>query len=81
MHHQFEYRWMGDELLRLLPATLLEKTMEMTARQPVVATDLARLHALGNALDEGFDTAVWVDADTLVLRPASQITCISEVAE
>ncbi len=63
---EFDYRWLGDELLDRLAPELLEKTR----RQPVVATDLARLIVLEEALTEGYARVVWVDADVLVLDPA-----------
>lgn len=63
----YHYRFEDDTLLARLPADLRERTR----RQPVIATDLARLAALQAALDEGFDPVVWLDADTLVLCPAA----------
>lgn len=65
----FEYRWLGDELLTVVPEQILLKT----GTQRVVATDLARLIVLENALSEGFDRVTWVDADVLVLA-ARQLT-------
>ncbi len=59
----FDYRWFGDELFDRLPEHLRCKLTD----QPVVASDLARLIVLEEALAEGFDRAVWVDADVLVL--------------
>lgn len=63
--HSYEYRWLGDEIFAALPMRLQPKLRE----QPVVASDLARLIALQQALAEGFDRVVWVDADVLVLEP------------
>ena len=56
---------MGDELFDLLEPELLEKTHGQT----VVATDLARLLALSAVLNEGFERAVWIDADVLIVNP------------
>lgn len=61
----FDYRFLGDELFDALPQDLLMKTRT----QLVVASDLARLIALRSALDEGYQTAVWCDADFLVFKP------------
>lgn len=60
----FEYRWIGDEIFDVLPAALLEKIQH----RPVICSDLARLYALSNALREGYQTAVWCDADFLVIN-------------
>ena len=61
----FEYRFLGDELLDLLPQDLRIKTRT----QPVVASDLARLKALKVALSEGYQTVIWCDADFLIFSP------------
>ncbi|MDH3946090.1 MAG: hypothetical protein OET45_05420 [Chromatiales bacterium] len=58
---------MGDELFDCLPATLLEKTQH----QRVIATDLARLLALKNALKSGYETVIWIDADFLIFNPSA----------
>jgi hypothetical protein len=63
--YDYEYRFMGDELFECLPDSLREKTR----RQPVVATDLARLRVLQQALAKGYERVVWMDADFLVFRP------------
>lgn len=62
-----EYRFMGDELFDSVPESIREKTRS----QPVIATDLARLHTLRNALNTGYDTVVWMDADVLILEPSA----------
>jgi len=62
----FDYRWMGDELFERLPTALAQKF----ADQRVVASDLARLIVLQEALAEGFERALWLDADVLVVDPA-----------
>ena len=63
--HGYDYRWMGDEIFDPINDSLLAKTRN----QRVVATDLARLYALESALAEGFERAIWVDADVLVIAP------------
>ena len=64
--HGFDYRFIGDELFDGLDADLRART----AAQPVIASDLARLEHLQRALDEGYDCAVWCDADFLVFDAA-----------
>ena len=61
----YEYRFMGDELFDSVPASLLEKSRY----QRVIATDLARLSVLQKALNRGYETAVWMDADFLIFNP------------
>ena len=61
----FDYRYLGDELFDPIPDRLRERVRE----QPVVASDLARLLALRNALEDGHDAAVWCDADFLIFSP------------
>ncbi len=63
--HQFDYRWVGDECFSSLPADLWQKTRE----QLVIASDLARLYLLQRALEEGYHSVVWCDADFLVINP------------
>lgn len=62
--HAFEYSFCGDELFRRLPPMLREKLRD----QPVVATDLARLLWIRECLQNGYDRAIWCDADLLVFR-------------
>ncbi len=66
---QFDYQFMGDELFDGVPADLMEKTKE----QRVIATDLARLMVLKNALGKGYETVVWLDADFLIFDPRNFI--------
>ena len=61
----YDYRFLDDALFESLPEDLRNKT----ARQPVIAADLARLRALKQGLDEGFATVIWCDADLLVFDP------------
>lgn len=62
----FDYRWIGDELFDRLPIEVAQKV----AGQRAVASDLARLIVLQEALAEGFERAIWLDADVLVIDPA-----------
>lgn len=64
-HRGYDYRWIGDELFDSLSAELNQKTLGQRA----IAADLGRLHALQQSLAAGFDTAVWIDADVIVLAP------------
>jgi hypothetical protein len=61
--HRFDYRFIGDELFDFVPDDLV------TARQCVIATDLARLYALQNEILGGYETVVWCDADFLIFDP------------
>ena len=61
----FEYRFIGDELFRQLPVELWSKIRD----RPVIASDLARLISLQQALQQGYDCALWLDADVLIFRP------------
>ncbi len=63
--HAYEYRFLGNELFDWVPAPLLEKTRH----QPVIATDLARLRILQDALNNGYETVIWMDADFLIFNP------------
>jgi hypothetical protein len=63
--NHFDYRFIGDDLFDFIPDDLLEKT----ARQCVIATDLARLYALQNEILGGYETVVWCDADFLIFNP------------
>jgi hypothetical protein len=62
---RFDYRFLGDELFDVLSKNLLKKIRT----QPVVASDLARLKALQSALEEGYQTVIWCDADFLIFLP------------
>lgn len=65
----YDYRFLDDALFDTLPAALLEKTRA----QKVIATDLARLHQLREALAEGYKTVLWLDADFLVFNPQKMV--------
>jgi len=63
--NNFDYRFMGDELFDPLDA----ETLQQTHRQIVIATDLARLLHLQQALAQGYQTVIWCDADFLIFHP------------
>lgn len=65
--HQYEHRFIGDELFDAVPDSLLQKTKDQT----VIATDLARLLVLQQALKQNYQTVVWLDADVLIFDPES----------
>lgn len=58
----YDYRLVGDEIFELVPDWYRAK---VGAKLPV-ATDYGRLVLLRNALDAGYDQAIWFDADLLV---------------
>ena len=62
---RFQYRFIGDEIFNLVEPELLAKVDAQT----VIASDLARLKVMQQALDHGFGRVVWCDADFLVFRP------------
>lgn len=64
--NRYSHRFLGDELFDAVPSDLREKL----AGRRVIASDLARLQVLRAALEEGFDTVVWLDADFLLFDPA-----------
>ena len=61
----YQHRFIGDEIFDLVAPALLQKI----GSQTVIASDLARLGALQQALQEGFDCVVWCDADFLIFEP------------
>ena len=64
----FSYQFLGDELFDLISPALVQKTLE----QKVIATDLARLYAIQNALEK-YNRVVWLDADFLIFSPQNFI--------
>ena len=66
-NNRFDYRFVGDELFDFVAEDLLQKT----AQQKVIATDLARLYAAQQALQQNYETVIWLDADTLVFDSRS----------
>ncbi|MCW9025353.1 MAG: hypothetical protein OQK73_11840 [Gammaproteobacteria bacterium] len=63
--NQYEYHFIGDELFDYLPDIFLD----LLENQRVIASDLARLVALQDALSRGYKTVVWLDADFLIFNP------------
>lgn len=68
-HQGMDYRFVGDEIFDLVPAWYLAKC---TGKLPV-ATDYARLLLLQQALQEGYEQAIWLDADVLVLDSSLRV--------
>jgi hypothetical protein len=60
----FDYLFADDELFARLPTGLRERF----ATQPVVLSDLARLMWLHEMLTQGYERAIWCDADLLVFE-------------
>ncbi|HHX82392.1 MAG TPA: hypothetical protein GX696_05350 [Pseudomonadaceae bacterium] len=58
----YEHRLVGDEIFDLVPDWYRTKV----GRKLPVATDYARLLLLQQALEEGYDQVIWLDADVLV---------------
>ena len=63
--NKFDYKFIDDQLFDHVPVNLLEKTK----KQPVVATDLARLKILQEILAGEYETAIWCDADFFIFAP------------
>ena len=63
----FDYRFYDDSFFDLVPADLRPKASAFKC----VLADYARLVAARDLLEEGYDRAVWVDADALIFAPAS----------
>ena len=61
-HHGFDYRFYDDSLFTRAPDWFRQKV----AHQICPVTDLARLVVAKELLAEGYERAVWVDADLLV---------------
>lgn len=66
-----DYKFSEDELFDHLPADIATKLLGGDTRHVVVATDLARLYWLQHELENGAETVLWLDADTLVFDPCS----------
>lgn len=69
-----DYRFIDDRLFDYVPAWYREKA----GPQICPVTDLARLMVARELLDEGYDNAVWVDADMLVFAPESLLVNIEK---
>lgn len=64
--NDYEYNFMGDELFDCVPDGLMAKTQN----QRVIATDLARLLVLQDAVNNDYETVIWLDADFLIFNAA-----------
>lgn len=64
--NSYAYQWLGDELFNHVP----EGIRSRFSSQPIILTDLARLTLMQDAFDQGYERAVWLDADMLVFAPA-----------
>ena len=63
--NRYEYQFLNDELFEGVPDELLDRA----GGQIVVAADLARLIVLQGALNNGYETVCWLDADFLIFDP------------
>ena len=61
----YDYRFVDDRIFSLVPAWYRAKVGD---RLPIL-TDYARLLLIQGALDAGYDQAIWLDADLLVIDP------------
>jgi hypothetical protein len=61
----FAYQFVGDELFDLCGADYLARVGDNKRS----ITNLARLELVRNALQQGFDRAIWFDADMFVFAP------------
>lgn len=66
---QYDWCFCGDELFARVPGWYMDKT-----GPGPVAADYARLVLAQEKLAAGYDTVIWLDADTLVLDDALQLT-------
>lgn len=62
----YRYRFLGDELFDRLPTRYRQRT----AHSKQLLADLGRLIVARELLEEGFQRAVWFDADVFVCAPA-----------
>jgi hypothetical protein len=65
----YDYRFVGDEIFDLVPDWY---RLKVGSKLPV-ATDYARLILLQQALAQGYQQALWLDADVLVLDQSMQL--------
>src|SRR6476646_4338404 len=63
----FEYRFFDDAFFDFCP----EWYRQRVERNILLMSDLARLLAARRLLEEGFERAIWVDADLLVFSPSA----------
>lgn len=62
--HGHPHQYIEDQLFEFLPDELRSKCLP---RHRLIATDIARLRWCEQALTEGADAVLWLDADTLML--------------
>jgi len=67
--NNYEYQFLNDELYDYLPKDIGEKMLA----HKVIASDLARLLALRDALGKGYENVIWLDADFLIFDPENFI--------
>ena len=64
-NRSFAYKFIGDETFQLVDTLIRDRYKD----RPVILSDLARLIEMERGLKEGFDAVIWLDADTLILKP------------
>jgi hypothetical protein len=72
----YDYRFLDDEIFTLIP----EKLMEKLEHRKVIASDLARLYAIQKALQQGYKTVLWIDADFYIFNPEGFVLPESDFA-
>jgi hypothetical protein len=63
----FEYRFFDDGFFDFCPAWYRQRV----ERNILLMSDLARLVAARRLLEEGFERAIWIDADLLIFAPSA----------
>lgn len=63
--NRYDYRFFDDELFDKVPPWYLQRVN----RQIHLVSDLARLYLAQDLHNEGYDIAIWIDADVLVFSP------------
>lgn len=74
--NRYEYRFLNDELYEYLPADIRKKLTGLN----IIASDLARIIALKNALSKDYETVLWLDADFLIFNPGNFVLPIESYA-
>lgn len=62
----YEYRFYNDQIFEYVPQWYRDKVND----QIHLVTDLARLQIAQELLSEGFEHAIWMDADVLIFNPS-----------
>jgi len=60
----YDYRFIGDEIFKLVPSWYRDKV----GKKKPILTDYARLLLQQQALDAGYEQAIWLDADVLIFE-------------